>query len=144
MVEMNERHPIKVSGSKSDVCFLIVGAALAGDLPGLGLSMIRGPYAGRQLGQALDLGFTWSTGLEDHVRGSVLNCWLADLHVSGRLAETPRCSPSCAFQSGKQGARAPFSRPESPMLIARGRSPLFVATGGVCREGTAVRGILAC
>jgi hypothetical protein len=30
-------------------------AGLAGGLPGLGSSMIRGPYAGRQLGQALDL-----------------------------------------------------------------------------------------
>lgn len=31
------------------------GAALAGVLPGLGSSMIRGPYAGRQLGQAVIL-----------------------------------------------------------------------------------------
>lgn len=28
---------------------------MAGGLPGLGSSMARGPYAGRQLGQALDL-----------------------------------------------------------------------------------------
>jgi hypothetical protein len=31
------------------------GAGLAGGLPGLGSSMTRGPYAGWQLGQALDL-----------------------------------------------------------------------------------------
>lgn len=31
------------------------GAALAGVLPGLGSSMIRGPYAGWQLGQPLGL-----------------------------------------------------------------------------------------
>jgi hypothetical protein len=31
------------------------GAGLVGGLPGLGSSMIRGPYAGWQLGQALDL-----------------------------------------------------------------------------------------
>lgn len=31
------------------------GAGLVGGLPGLGSSMIRGPYAGWQLGQALGL-----------------------------------------------------------------------------------------
>lgn len=31
------------------------GTGLAGGLPGLGSSMIRGPYAGWQLGQALGL-----------------------------------------------------------------------------------------
>ncbi len=31
------------------------GAGLAGGLPGLGSGMIRGPYAGWQLGQALGL-----------------------------------------------------------------------------------------
>lgn len=42
-------------GGGSEVPTEVGGAGLAGVLPGLGSSMIRGPYAGRQLGQAVIL-----------------------------------------------------------------------------------------
>lgn len=99
----------------------VVGECWAGGLPGLGSSMIRGPYAGWQLGQTLDLPAISTSGplvLLD--AGPEPGRWLKTLRPPAPATNLERLGarwlrasrppgrdrrPSAAARTGRRGAR---------------------------------------
>jgi hypothetical protein len=96
------------------------GAGLAGGLPGLGSSMARGPYAGWQLGQALDLPAMCTSGplvLLD--AGPGLGRWLKPWSRPG---------PATTY---------PFSGLRWPIAVRAARAPAGLERGGDRSAGPA-------